>query len=149
MVYPEPVSNAVAFHLMFVTDWEHNVLSFCLSFKATGFWQHATLLTSDCLTGPKTNILQGKNATHTLAEMGRAGSTTHVLWRTPLQCTGMTLIWRQTCKNCLWLNQWDITFKHLQCNCTSTHLKWKDLTTSSCASSRCYEKQQSHFILTA
>ena len=92
MVYPEPVSNAIASHLMFVTDWEHNVLSFCLSFKETGFWQHTPLLTSDCLTSPKTNIFQAKNATHTLAEMCTAGSTTHVLWRTPLQCTGITLI---------------------------------------------------------
>lgn len=58
MVYSEPVRNAIAVYLMFVTDWEYNVWSFCFSFKGTGFWQHIILLTSDCLTSPTTNIFQ-------------------------------------------------------------------------------------------
>lgn len=127
----------------------NNVLSFCFSFKGTGFCQHMVLLTSDCLTGPKNKVFQAKNATRIRAEMCRAGSTIRVLWRTPLQCTGITIIWKQTGKTCLWLNQWDIKFKHLQHNSNSAHLKWQDLPTSSCSSSRCGEKQQSHFVFTA
>ena len=73
MVYSEPVSNTIAFHLM----TGNTILgSFCLSFRGTGFWQHAALLTSDCLTSPKTNISQAKNATHTLAERAQLGVQT-------------------------------------------------------------------------
>lgn len=127
----------------------NNVSSFCFSFKGTRFCWHMTVLTSDCLTNLKENVFQAKNATHIPAEMCRAGSATHVLSRTPLQCTGITLIWKQTGKNCLWLNQWDIKFKHLQHNSNRAHLKWQDLPTCICSSSRCQEKQQSNLVLTA
>lgn len=89
--------------------------------QRSGFWQHTTLLTSGCQS-------QGQHFPSKECHPYPSWDLqTPCAMENSTQHTGITLIWRPTCENCLRLNQWDIKFKYLQCSCNGAKLKWKAL----------------------